>query len=101
MRVQYDDKGKFFTEVIPKDLLRAVIQTTTHCFHATIHVNQGQRLVDDLNRSGKFLALTDVEIYSPSGELLYQRGFMTLNRDHIVWIIPEDDPSQQHEAEEN
>lgn len=100
MKANFAEKGKFFTEVVSKDLLRAVIQTTSHCIHATIHVNLGERLVDDLNHSNTFLALTDAEIISPSGELLYHRNFLILNRDYIVWIVPEEDANRQSEETE-
>jgi hypothetical protein len=98
MSINYDEKGKYFTEVVPKDHLRAVIQTTSHRLHGTIHVSHGERILDELNRSISFIAVTDVTIYSLSGELLYRREFLSLNRDHIVWIIPEGDLSSQPEA---
>jgi hypothetical protein len=99
MQEHYSDKRKFFTKFVSKDRLRAVIQINSHRLHATIHVKVGERLVDDLNNSEKFLALTDVEIYAPNGELLYRRDFVALNRDHIEWIIPEGDTDEQAEGE--
>jgi hypothetical protein len=88
--VYYDEKGKFFTPVVSKEEVPAMIQTLTHRLHGTIHVRQGERVKDELNRDEPFLAVTNVEIYNTRGEVLYRCQFMPINRSHIIWLIPDD-----------
>ena len=90
MHLEYDEKGKLFTEVISKDKVRSHIQTDTHHILGNVHVRKGDRLSDELNQTTSFLAITEAEIYSPSGELLYNTDFVAVSRKHIVWLMPFD-----------
>ena len=92
MQIEYDEKGKLFTEVIAKDKVWAHIQTQTHIVHGYVHVRRGDRLSDELNKENNFLAITDAEIYSLSGDQLYSTNFLAVNRRHIVWLMPIDLP---------
>ena len=47
MVFEYDDKGKFFTEVITKDRILSRIQTKTHDIRGYVHVRKGDRLSDE------------------------------------------------------
>ena len=48
MTIEYDEKGKFYTEVVTKVPTSVVIQTTTHLVRGLVHVRQGERLKDEL-----------------------------------------------------
>lgn len=96
---EFDEKGKFFTEVVTKDKVIAHIQTETYRVRGYVHVRRGERLSDELNQDSKFLAVTDAEIYSSVGELLYISDFLAINRAHIVWLMPLED-GQQKPAEQ-
>ena len=50
MTIEYDEKGKFYTEVVSKIPTAVVIQTTTHLVRGLVHVRQGERLKDELER---------------------------------------------------
>lgn len=89
MVTKYDEKGKFFTEVITKLPQMVTIQTGLHLIHGEIFVRPEDRLKDELNREEMFIAITNATIQNLSGEVLYRCNFLNLNRNQIVWIIPD------------
>lgn len=88
MAIEYDEKGKFFTDVISKDVILADIQTVTHRLRGNVHVRKGDRLSDEVNQPNLFLPVTDVQILGSDGESLVTCSFMVLNRSHIIWMTP-------------
>ena len=95
MSIEYDEKGKIFTDIISKVGLQATIQTTTHLMRGLIHVRRDQRLKDELDQSEKFLALTDVSVLGADGQTLFQASFLAVQRAHIVWVIPEQNSGEE------
>lgn len=91
MSTRYDDKGKFFTDVISKTAIGVWIQTATHRIHGEIYVRPGERIKDEVNRAEQFLAVTNGTIYEASGAEMFHFNFLTLNRDQIIWILPVDE----------
>lgn len=91
MGLRFDEKGKFFTDVVAKDAILARIRTVTHLIRGWVYVRRGDRLRDELNRAEQFLAVTDVTIYGDQGEILYSGDFLAVNRDQIVWLLPEEE----------
>ena len=91
MSTHFNHKGKYFTDVISKELVRATIQTLTVRITGCIHVRPGQRFKDELNKSDQFIAVTDATVFNARGEELYRTDFMLTNRDHIVWLGPEEE----------
>lgn len=89
MTIEYDDKGKIFTDIVSKVAIQATIQTTTHLLRGYIHVRRDQRIKDELDVNENFLALTDVSVLGPDGQTLFQAPFLAVRRSHIVWVIPE------------
>lgn len=90
MTTHYDEKGKFFTDVISKERVPVIIQTTTNRIHGLMHVPHESRLKDALNSEDSFMALTDATIYDLGGkEQQYQRGFLAVNRASIIWLVME------------
>ena len=88
MVLNIDAKGKYFTDVITKDKVNSHIQMGTFRIRGNVHVRRGDRLSDEINQENKFLAVTEVEIFSPDGELLYITDFLAINREHIIWLMP-------------
>jgi Family of unknown function (DUF6812) len=88
MSIEYDEKGKFFTDVISKEVIRSEIQLVTHLVRGNVHVRKGDRLSDEINLPNLFLPVTKAEIYSLDGNKLYSCDFLAVNRDHIVWLMP-------------
>ena len=98
MSLHYDEKGKFFTDYVSKRSIEAIIQTPTNRIHGLIYVRVNDRVSDELNRAEQFLAITDAEIYSLEGEKLYTSDFLAVNREMIVWLLP-NEPDQPEEDE--
>ena len=90
MSLHYDDKGKFFTEYVSKNSVDAIVQTVYHRIHGCLHVRVGERVSDEINRSDRFLALTDATIYDLQGNVIQVCPFLSVNRDQIIWIYPEE-----------
>ncbi len=88
MTIEFDEKGKFYTDVVLKNPVLTTIQTETHIIQGLVHVRQDERIKDALNRKTQFIALTDAELYNDQGELLYKSNFLAVNKDHIIWVIP-------------
>lgn len=90
MLENFDEKGKIFTNIITKKAIPAIIQTLTHVIDGEVHVRPDNRLIDELNGSEPFLAITRATVCNTQGEKIHSRGFMTVNKSQIVWIIPSD-----------
>jgi hypothetical protein len=91
MTIEYDEKGKFYTDVVTKLPTMAVIQTTTHLIRGQVHVRQGERLKGELERDDVFLAVTRATIHGASGETLFDAPFLAIHRSQIVWVMPMDE----------
>ena len=88
MSTHYDEKGKFFTDIISKKNIPVKLQTTTHYMEGVVHIRRGERLKDELNDSEPFLAVTDCVIFRDPEKELYRLEFIAVNRVNIVWIAP-------------
>jgi hypothetical protein len=97
MTIEYDDKGKIFTDIVSKRTIFATVQTTTHLMRGRLHVRHDHRIKDELDREKTFLAMTDVSVLAPDGQILYQAPFLAVNRSHIIWVYPEQDKQNQGE----
>jgi hypothetical protein len=91
MTIEFDDNGKIYTDIIRKTPIPVMIQMVTQRIHGNIHVKQGQRIKDELDTTEKFLAITDALIYSADGQILYQTNFIAIQRDEIIWVMPDND----------
>ena len=91
MSIRYDDKGKFFTDVITKDEVPSIIQTLVSRIHGNLHVRIYERVKDELNRDEQFLAITNAKIFNLQGEKINENEFMLINREHIIWIVPDEE----------
>ena len=98
MTIEYDEKGKFYTDIIKKLPVSVVIQTTTHLVRGLVHVREGERLKNELEREEAFLAVTNASVYGPDDKVLFSMPFMAVQRAQIVWIMPVDE--EQKDASE-
>lgn len=94
MTFEYDDKGKFFTDVISKIPVAAIVQTTSHRIEGSIHIRRDERIKDELEKTGTFLALTDASVYDQTNNLLYKTKFIAIQREQIVWVLPKEDKEE-------
>lgn len=91
MGTHFDHKGKIFTDVVSKEPVAVIVQTTTHRISGCLHTRPDQRLKDELDVNEDFLAITDVSVTTLEGKREYESSFMAINRAHIIWVIPEDE----------
>ena len=97
MTIEYDDKGKVFTDVVSKVAIPAVVQTTQHLIRGNIHVHRDERLKDELDRDELFLAMTDVSIVGADGQETHEARFVAVRRAQIVWVMPARDAQEAGE----
>lgn len=97
MTLEFNEHGKYFTDIISKVAVNAIIQTTTHRIEGAIHVRMNERVKDELDRTETFLAVTDAKIFGPNDTLLQESEFMSVARSQIVWIIPLDETRSPEE----
>ena len=95
MTIEFDEKGKFFTDVVTKIPVHAVVQTTGQLVRGKVHVRQGERLKDELDRDELFLAMTDAMVEGPDGQPLFQAPFLAVRRSQIVWVMPDQEESKE------
>lgn len=95
MTVEYDEKGKFYTDVVTKVSIPAVIQTTTHLIRGFVHVRQGERLKNELEGNERFTAVTDAVVYDKDGTIAFKGPFLAVHREQIVWVMPVDQDENQ------
>ena len=88
MVLEYDEKGKFYTDIIKKEVVFAQIHTPANRIMGYIHIRIGDRLSDEINQDRLFLAVTGAEIFDLAGELLYTSDFLAVNRQQIIWLMP-------------
>jgi hypothetical protein len=98
MTIEYDEKGKFYTDIVKKMPVSVVIQTATHLVRGLVHVRDGERLKNELERVEMFLAVTDAVIYSADDKVLFTVPFMAIQRAQIIWIMPVEE-SQKDQSE--
>jgi len=95
MTIEYDEKGKFYTDVVTKMPIAAVIQTSTHLVRGFVHIRQGERLKNELEKDEKFLAVTNAVIHDMDDKVLFSSPFMAVQRAQIVWIMPVEGEPQE------
>jgi hypothetical protein len=95
LTIEFDEKGKFYTDFVSKVAVHATIQTTHQLVRGIIHVREGERLKDELDRDEPFLAVTEATVIGADAQVLFQAPFLALQRSQIVWVMP--DPAESRE----
>jgi hypothetical protein len=90
MTIEFDENGKFYTDIISKIPIHVVIQTVTHRINGLIHIRQGFRLKDELDLPEKFIAITDAIMCMPDGQIIDRANFLAVHRDEIIWVMPDE-----------
>jgi len=99
MTIEYDEKGKYYTDIVKKIPVPVVLQTATHLVRGMVHVREGERLKNELERVEAFLAVTNASIYGVDDKLLFTVPFMAVQRTQIVWIMPVEEEDQKDLSE--
>jgi hypothetical protein len=99
MTIEYDDKGKYYTDIVKKLPLPVVIQTATHLVRGLVHVREGERLKNELERAENFLAVTQASVCGAEDKVLFATSFIAIQRAQIVWVMPADEEHQKEPGE--
>ncbi len=100
MSVRIDAKGKTYTDIVHKDEVPALIQTSANLIHGHIYLRSGLRLKDELNGTAEqFIAVTEAEVYNANGQVLVRSDFLTVNKNHIIWVRPDEETQDRGGAE--
>ena len=100
MTVRIDAKGKTYTDIVHKDEVATLIQTTANLIHGHVYLRAGLRLKDELNGTQEqFIAVTEAEVYNANGQVLVRSNFLTVNKSQIVWMRPDEEPADPAPAE--
>jgi len=92
MATRIDHNGKTFTDIVRKQKVAAIVQTTTHRLRGYVFCDPDQRLKDQLNSDGEqFIAISDAEVFNENDQVTHRAEFLTLNKQHVVWLLPADD----------
>jgi hypothetical protein len=92
MSIRIDAKGKTYTDIVHKDEVSALIQTTANLIHGHIYLRAGLRLKDELNGTAEqFIAVTNAEVYNANGQVLVRSDFLTVNKHEIIWVRPDEE----------
>jgi hypothetical protein len=91
LTVFVDAKGKVFTDVVHKDEVPVLIQTVTGQIHGHVYIHPDHRLIDEMNGEAGFIAVTNAQVFGPDGQALYHSAFLTVNKQQVVWVRPDDE----------
>ncbi|NOH03296.1 MAG: hypothetical protein HND47_15720 [Chloroflexi bacterium] len=99
MTIEYDEKGKYYTNVIQKIPVPSILQTTTHLIRGQVHVRQGERLKDELENGEDYMAVTNASIYNVDGNVVFTSSFLAVQKKQIVWVMPADEATGKDAGE--
>jgi len=88
MSIRYNEKGKYFADVIPKERVRVTIQTLKHLVRGFVYIHPKKRLKDELETAENFIAVTDAQVSDDNGKILYEVDFLAINIDQVIWLFP-------------
>ncbi len=88
MTIEYDEKGKYFTNIIQKVPVPSVVQTVMSLVRGNVHVRQNERLKDELENDEQFLAVTEATVTNLAGEIIFSGPFLAIQKNQIIWIMP-------------
>jgi hypothetical protein len=91
MAAQIEGKEEVSFQYISKKPVPVLIQTSSQRLHGDVHVGLGKRLKDELDGGLQFLPVTNVVVYGTDGQAVYRTHFLLINRDQLVWILPDED----------
>lgn len=97
MMNRVNERGKVFTQHVTKVSVEVEIMTTYGHVRGQVYVRPDQRVKDLLNSSeDRFLAVTDAAIMR-NGDVRHQEaGFLAINKEHIVMVVPIDEGGPAH-----
>ncbi len=99
MDYRLDEKGKYYTTRVTKRSVSVVAFAQGTVISGTMHLLLDNRVKDELNGGEHFVALTHAQVRDlASGQILCEDETVLLNKEHVVWIVPHDEPREPANA---
>jgi hypothetical protein len=99
--MKLSEKGKYFTDRVSKRKVEVVVNTIHGQVHGHVSVLPTQRVKDLLNNGAEqFVALTGAIFLVGDGQS-QEVGFVALNKQHIVSVIPINEELTNPQQEED
>jgi len=87
-----------FCDKIEKIVVRVVILTLSDVIIGDFYKRPRLRLIDDLISGEQYIAITNAVVYDKSGGVRFRTQFLSVNRDHIVLLIPWDEMERKQDT---
>jgi hypothetical protein len=87
-----------FSDNIQKVTTKAVIQTLSDVIIGDLHLRPRLRLIDELISGEQYLAVTNAVVYDKSGRVRFSTRFLTINREHIILVIPWEEMDEKQDT---
>ena len=78
----------------PTETTRVVMLTRSYHIKGCLDLPPGARVTDFLIAAKGFIAVTDAEVWTLDGTMLFKAAFIDVHRDHIEIITPAELASQ-------
>lgn len=91
MATQIEGQEEVSYHYVSKKPIPVIIQTSSQRLHGNVHVGLGKRLKDELDGGLQFLPVTNVVLFDDEGQAIYRTHFLLINREQLVWILPDED----------
>jgi hypothetical protein len=98
MTIDFDLKGKIYTDIVPKQALNCRIMTTSHLIEGEVHVRTSGRIKDELDNPEAFLPVTHAVVLGPARQVLFRTAFIAVRRDQVIWITPLDEIHEEESS---
>ena len=99
MALRIDENGKVFTDRVRKEKVACIIQTATHRIRGQVFRDPTSRIKDDWNDPHEaFIAVADAEVLNAAGKVQDRSGFMMINKQHVVWMLPAEQDGSEFES---
>ncbi|MBI5651915.1 MAG: hypothetical protein HZC40_15985 [Chloroflexi bacterium] len=96
MKIQVDDKGKYFTDRVEKASLPVIANIGGARVRGVVHLALDNRLKDEMNNGERFIAITAAQVWNENQDrLLFESDLLVVNKAQIIWIFPAPDESRK------
>jgi len=91
MNLRFDEKGKYYTTHVSKQKVYVRIMAQGLLISGVMYLLPDNRVKDELNNGERFVAITDARVRQPGSDVLLSSSeTLILNKDQIVWVVPND-----------
>ena len=96
---EHNGQNKNIARRVHKIAVPCLVALNGQTIQGQVHVRQDARIKDELDSAPHFLAITDARIYDAEGRLLYETDFVAVNKEHVLWVLPQQDMKSDRSQE--